>query len=260
MSSLCRAVPRRAGLSIGLAVALLVAVAAPAQAAQHQNANIAVFWNFHGNTGFWNIDQQVRVNRKAYHSFWAMQWGYTATPNEGGYLGLQTDGIRFDGTRGDTAIVSLWNANASRGTCGAFSGEGSGLSCRVPYAISTGVFYRYRLWRLESDSGGQWWGAWLMNMSTGEDTHVGSIRVAGTKNLTTTPLNFSEYWGDAVACTSVPTSSTDFTQPAANSLGGGGYEFGSVYSSYSRGSCTGGAVTVVDLGWTRAARAVLGGA
>lgn len=250
---------RRAGLALAVAGALLVAVAVPAQAAQHPNGNIAVFWNFHGNTGFWNIDQQVRVNRKAHHSYWAMQWGFTATPNEGGYMGLQTNGIRFNGTQGDTAIFSLWNANASQGTCGTFGGEGSGRSCRVPYTITTGVYYRYRVWRLAADAGGQWWGAWIMNMSTGVDTHIGAIRVASSKNLTTTPLNFSEYWGDQVSCTNVPISNTDFTQPAANSLGGGLYQYGSVYSSYSRGSCTGGTVIPVDLGWTRAARVILGG-
>jgi hypothetical protein len=255
-----RIILRRTGVMFVAAVAVLVAGMTPAYAAQHQNANIAVFWNFNGGTGFWNIDQQVRVNRKAHHSYWAMQWGYTATPNEGGYMGLQTDGIRFNGTRGDTAIFSLWSANAARGTCGAFGGEGSGMSCRVPYSINTGVYYRYRLWRLEADSGGQWWGAWIMNMSTGVETHIGAIRVAGTKTLTTTPLNFSEYWGDAVACNNVPISNTDFTQPAANSRGGGLYEYGSTYSSYSRGSCTGGTVTHVNLGWTRAARVVLGGA
>lgn len=73
-----------------------------------------------------------------------------------------------------------------------------------------------------------------------------------------TPLNFSEYWGDAVACTNVPISITDFTQPAANSRGGGLYDFGSTYSSYSRGSCTGGGATEVNLGWTRADRVTLG--
>ena len=252
---------RRTGLMIVAVAAVLVAGVTPAHAAQHQNANIVAFWNFNGNSGFWNIDQQVRVNRKAHHTYWAMQWGFTATPNEGGYMGLQTDGIRFNGTRGDTAIFSLWNATGARGSCGPFGGEGSGISCRVPYTISTGVYYRYRVWRLESDSaGGQWWGAWIMNMSTGVDTQIGAIRVSGIKTLTTTPLNFSEYWGDAVACTNVPISSTDFTQPAANYRGGGLYDFGSTYSSYSRGSCTGGTVRQVDLGWTRAARVVLGGA
>jgi hypothetical protein len=250
---------QRVGLAVGLAVALLVTAVTPAQAAQHQGGAIAVYWNFHGANGFWNIDQYVRVLQKSHHSYWAMQWGFTATPNEGGYMGLQTDGIRFDGSRGEMAIFSLWNANASRGTCGPFGGEGTGLSCRVPYSFSTNVYYRYRVWRLEADTGGQWWGAWMINMSTGAETHIGSIRVARTKTLTTTPLNFSEYWGDAVACDNVPVSVADFTQPAANSLGGGRYEFGSVYSSFSRGGCTGGSVNVVDLGTTKAARTTLGG-
>ncbi len=206
------------------------------------------------------LAQRVQITRKAPTSYWAMQWGFTATPNDGGYMGLQTDGLRFDRTTGDTAIFSLWDANATRGAnCGAFAGEGTGLSCRIAYGIDPQTDYRYRLWRLDADAQGQWWGAWIMNMKTGVDTPVGQIRVASAKNLTTTPLNFSEYWGTAVPCGEVPVSTAYFTQPAANQLRADVYQYESRFSSSSRGACTGGGATVVDLGWTKAARATLGG-
>src|SRR5690349_22024790 len=76
------------------ATALVAFAAAPAQAAQHQNANIGVQWNFGGATGFWNIDQRVQVTQKAGHSYWAMQWGFSSAPDEAGYMGLQTDARR----------------------------------------------------------------------------------------------------------------------------------------------------------------------
>jgi hypothetical protein len=130
-----------------LALSLLAGVAFTmtrhsAHAAQHQNANIYAFWNFGSATGFWNIDQRVQITKKAPSSYWAMLWGFTATPNEGGYMGLQTDGTRFNGSRGDTAIFSLWNANAASGSnCGTFSGEGSGYSCRLAYRIDPGIAF-----------------------------------------------------------------------------------------------------------------------
>lgn len=243
------------GVSVGVAFG-----AAPAQAAQHPNANMYAFWNFHGATGFWNVDQQVRIATKAHHTYWAMDWGFTATPNTGGYMGLQTNGLRFNGTTGDMAIFSLWNATAASGSaCGEFGGEGTGWSCRIPYAFSTQVYYRYRVWRLHTDARGQWWGAWVQNTATGVDTYIGSIRVAAAKTLTTTPMNFTEYWGEDVGCDNVPVSVAYYTQPAANSQGGNVYQHGSVFASSQRGACTGGTAAVVPVGTTRAARLTMGG-
>jgi len=131
--------------------------------AQHLNANRSVDWRFTG-SGFVNVDQLVSVVTRADASYWAMQWAWTDTSQStGGYMGLQTNGSRFDGSSGDTAIFSLWNANASSGPgCGRFSGEGSGLSCRLAYPVyDDGNWYRLRVWRLQSDAGGQWWGAWI---------------------------------------------------------------------------------------------------
>lgn len=250
----------RALTAAAVGVAAALAPASPASAAQHQNANLGVQWSFGRATGFWNIDQRVQITRKAPSSYWAMQWGFTATPNDGGYMGLQTNGLRFNKTTGDTAIFSLWNANATRGAnCGSFAGEGTGLSCRLAYPVSTETDYRYRLWRLDADARGQWWGAWIMNLRTGVDTPVGQIRVDRAKTATTTPLNFSEYWGTAVPCGRVPLSTAYFTQPAANQLRPGVYQHGSRFARSTRGACTGGSATVVDLGWTKAARATLGG-
>ncbi|MFD8751653.1 DUF3472 domain-containing protein [Kitasatospora sp. NPDC059577] len=247
---------------LGLAAAVCTALAlntVPAQAAQHQNANEYAFWNFNGARGFWNIDQQVQITQKANHSYWALLWDFTATPGHGGYTGLQTDGQRFDHTTGEMAIFSLWNANGQSGNCGSFAGEGTGLSCRIAYPIDPQVAYRYRVWRLNADAGGQWWGAWVENLKTGVDTPIGSLRVPIAQNQLGVPSNFSEYFGTAVPCNSVPQSVAYFTQPAANSQGGGSYQYGSTFASSTRAGCTGGNVAVVDLGWTKAAKVTLGG-
>lgn len=255
-----RFVPR-AVMALLLTAGALAGTPGAAQAApQHQNANMYAHWDFRGASGFWNVDQQVRVSRKAHHTYWAMNFDFAGTPGEGGYTGLQTDGRRFDGTTGDTAIFSLWNATATRGpNCGTFGGEGTGLSCRIPYGFGTSTYYRYRVWRLNADARGQWWGAWIQNTRTGKDTLIGQIRVARGKRLMNPPMNFTEYWGDARSCNGVPVSTAYFTQPAANSRGHNTYEHYSRYASAERATCTGGTATLVRVGTTRAAKITMGG-
>lgn len=252
---------RRVGVALS-ALALFavvgVATAPPASAAWHQDGHLYVYWDWSG-SGYWNVDQYVIVRQKAASTYWAQYWTWTDA-TYGGYVGLQTDGYRGDGTIGEMAIFSLWNANAASGPlCVEFGGEGVGYSCRLAYPVSTGVTYRYRIWRLDADSGGQWWGAWILNYATGVESYLGKIRVASSHRLMTSVMNFTEYFGPAVPCNQVPKSIADFTQPAANSQGGGRYQYGSRFSSSYRGSCTGGSVTVVSYGWTNAARVTQGG-
>ena len=59
---------------------------------------------------------------------------------------------------------------------------------------------------LPPDSGGQWWGAWIENMTTGVDTYIGSIPVDASYTLATGVANFVEYFGAAVPCNKVPVS------------------------------------------------------
>ena len=245
-------------LSVAFAVMALVCLPLAASAAQHQNANLYVFWNWAG-SGSWNVDQHVRIGLKAPATYWAQLWSWTDA-SYGGYIGLQTDGNRFDGSRGDTAIFSLWNSNGSSGpSCGVFGGEGTGHSCRAAYPIQTGRYYRLRVWRLGADSLGQWWGGYLKDETTGVETWLGDIRVPASHQLIAQPSNFTEYYGTAVSCDSVPLSTVYWTQPAANHLGSGSYQYGSSYSSSRRGNCTGGTASAHDFGFTRGARVDMGG-
>ena len=101
-----------------------------------------------------NVDQQMMVEQQAPATYWAMLWNWQGA-SYGRYLGLQTNGNRLDGTTGDTALFSLWDANAASGpNCGNFGGEGSGYSCRLAYPIATNRYYRYRIWRGSADAGG----------------------------------------------------------------------------------------------------------
>ncbi|TNM59471.1 DUF3472 domain-containing protein [Streptomyces sp. NP160] len=245
-----------------LAVLALLLGASPAAAAQHQNAYYYTHWSVPGSdAGFYNVDQVMTVNKRATATYWALAWNWTAAP-DGGYTGLQTNGNRFNGTTGDTAIFSLWNATAASGpSCGAFDGEGSGLSCRLPYTITTGTSYRLRVWQLDADADGQWWGAWLLNRKTGKETFIGSLRVAPEATAITGAQNFAEYFGTQKTCSTVPQSSVTWNRPSFDSDGSGGYAQRGTYVKQAgdKGACTGGSATPVTTSGVKSVRVVLGG-
>jgi hypothetical protein len=230
-----------------------------AAAAQHQNAYLYVDWDFGSASGFWNINQTMRISKKASSTYWAQFWSWTDA-DYGGYIGLQTNGVRFDGSTGETAIFSLWNANAARGDgCGQFEGEGIGYSCRLPFRIRTNATYRLRVLRLHADAEGQWWGGWVRSFRTGTNYHIGDIRVPASHQSMGVPSNFSEYFGDAVACTKVPVSKVHWSQPAANRTGNGPYQYSSSYAGFAGGNCTSGSVTPEDNQRTHGVAVNLGG-
>jgi hypothetical protein len=258
---------RVAVLSAALAVAGLMTVAQPipAQAAQHQNANIYVNWSFPtaDSSGFGqNVDQEILIIRKAHSSYWAQLWKWSDDPAHGGYIGLQTNGNRSDGSTGDTADFSLWNSISAVGpkskSC-AKNVEANGYNCAASYRFKKNTWYRLRVWKGPLDPDGQWWEGWVENMRTGTDTWIGSIKVAKTHQAMTSVQNFSEYFGQQVACNKVPKSIVDFTQPAADLMSNGAYRYYSHYAGYTRASCTGGGVSVVSEDGTNAARVTLGG-
>ncbi len=202
-------------------------------------------WQFQGpGDGFVNIDQVIVVQVKAPTTFFAEQFGFTGTSSNG-YIGLQTDGGRLDGSIGETAIFSLWDATAAApgpgARCQTFTGEGEGYSCRLAYPFVTGTPYQLRVWRLEADRSGQWWGGWVTDLSTNWQSYLGKIRVPHrSRPLIGGPLNFIEYFGPGVAnCGRVPRSTAYFTQPAADFDGMGGYQYYSRLSSWW-GDCTAG--------------------
>ena len=213
----------------------------PAGDHTHLHANLYAFWD-HAAPDMWNIDQELKVVQKAASTFWALNWTWQDA-DFGGYLGLQTDGDRFGGARGELAIFSLWNAVAADGgNCQPFGGEGEGFSCRLPFSFLADHWYRLRLWRLEITEQGQWWGAWVIDDATGEEYLIGNIAVSAERLHVGAILNFSEYFGSQVACDAVPTSTAAWTAPQANFRAEGSYQYDAQFARSSRGICTGGKV------------------
>ena len=209
---------------------------------QHQNANIYTFWNWQGNEYF-NIDQRVNIQQSAPSTYWALRFDFANT-DKGGYMGLQTD----KSGNNSIAIFSIWGANGcemgSTGSyCVDFSGEGTGKSCRIPFNIEKNHIYRLRVWRLKSENIGQWWGAWVMDLNTGKETHIGSIRTQYGKVLTNTTNNFVEYFGGALPCDDVPKSIATFYPPTANNNDPtNSFQYNSSYNKYSISTCVRGIV------------------
>ena len=176
-------------------------------------------WAWPSRPGFWNIDQRVKLETLGHHSFWAVDWTWP-DGSTFGYLGLQTDGNRFDGSVGPMAILSVWGTRDAAGpACRQLPEAGGPYSCRLAFTVQTNRWYRLRLWRLPADAAGQWWGAWIMDESTGRDTFIGRVAVDPSRNLLGDAVSHTQYFGSATTCADVPRSVAVWTAPAGNSNG-----------------------------------------
>lgn len=233
---------RRAALP-ALALVLAGALGARPAAQQHQNAYLYTHFDTPV-TGVYSVDQSLRVEDKAPASFWPLLWRWEEA-GVGGYLGLQTNGSGPQGQQlGETALFSLWDANAVEPAAGSlggtFGGEGTGFTIRRAFPFRTHTFYRLRVWRLSVEAEGCWWGAWILDTTTGRETYLGRIR-SRPEHATIDGQSvetFSEYFGaPQPTCDDVPLSVVRWSLPLVRS---GGPDVVGAFAGSVRGSCTGG--------------------
>lgn len=211
---------------------------------QSKPAYAQLLWNFNAPANdIYTLDQVLKVEQKGDHSLWAVDFSFTDS-NAQGFLGLQTDGPRFDGSVGEMGIFSVRNAIGAEGTsCQKFDEGGSGYSCRVALTIQPGAEYRLRLWAVKIEGQKEWWGAWIYDSSTQQDYHVGYIIIPAPKNLFLNQIySFSSYFGGNTDCTKMPQSVVTFKLPGANSKGDdvGSYAYPSEIRGWSKSECPGG--------------------
>lgn len=159
-----------------------------------------------------NVDPGPRTSR-----FFAEQ---LSIGTFGAYIGLQTDMQLPNNKIGKGAIFSIWNATGgvpgTQGSwCQSFGGEGVGYSCRIAYNWTAGNTYRLRVWQITSNS----WGAFVMNMTTGEEVSLGTITIPTSKNplLSGGVITFTEYYGgDFNACSDLKLSQVTWGMPVGN--------------------------------------------
>jgi lysophospholipase L1-like esterase len=159
--------------------------------------------------GYFNFDATLNVLQDPGLTtyFWAHQFRFIG--GDGGYLGLQTNGLMQGSAVGKMAIFSIWQAlEAVPGpgaACEQFSGEGTGWSCRLKYNWQAGHRYRLRLWVCCYTAGQEWWGAWVKDMSTGVEHFIGRIRVPLTwKWLEDRSVMWTEFYGPLAQCDDLP--------------------------------------------------------
>ncbi|GAA2630873.1 DUF3472 domain-containing protein [Actinomadura fulvescens] len=182
------------------------------------SAGVWTWWRYPTGSQLWNLDQNVRITQSAPTRFWSHQFGFVG--GDGGYLGLQTDGSVGNGQRGKLAIFSIWNAADARpgpgAVCVDFGGEGVGKSCRILYNWQPGTTYKYRLWYLGAETGDRHrWGAWMIDTSTGKETHIGSILAPAGKSRITNSVSWIEDFGGTPCDQAAPAAGV-FGHPTAN--------------------------------------------
>lgn len=190
------------------------------------------------------IQQPVSINKTSSDRYYAMSWNWDNS-TQGGYMGLQNDGTLPGKGKTKIALFSVWNAVDSQGSnCQQFTGEGTGLSCRMAYNFKAGHTYTYIVSRASTEPG-LWWTASILDISSKKTTVIGTLRApddSGADSIAPRLNNFSEFFGDTRPCDKVPTSDTTFRQPVvtgtmADSLG----TFDP--TTQSIGACTGGSIT-----------------
>lgn len=182
------------------------------------------FWPASEN-GFYNMDHHLTVEKvstdKPY--FWAHQ--FKLKNGDGGYLGLQSAGSRVDGTRGKTAVFSIFGANVTSTSPGCKTesagfdgGPGGGTSCRVAYDWVEGRTYRLRIWQLDKNAQGTLWGARVIDTSNNQETQIAHIRVPlAWGGLADWSSTWTEYFGGQVSsCDLFPYSRVRITNVTVN--------------------------------------------
>jgi len=192
----------------------------------YQVGHIAVIWYDWPQppgSGFYNFDVLLTIDvdpgiQSAY--YWAHQFHFKN--GDGGYMGLQTNGHMQGEWVGKMAIFSIWDALAAEPGPGAsseeFTGEGEGWSCRKKYNWVEGHTYCLRVeTRGIDEQDNEWWGAWVVDTSTEQETLIGKIKVpVSWQGLEDYSVVWVEYYGQVNGCNSIPYAEARFEQSTAN--------------------------------------------
>jgi Domain of unknown function (DUF3472) len=194
--------------------------------------NISYGFNSTQGASQYNHDMHLNWHKEPVEG-WGMyaMYYFSFQASIGGYTGLQKT---TDPTRPKTAIFSIWDAQGKQtalpvaGTaCVRFGHEGAGTSCIIPFNWKADTEYKMRVWRIlnSATATSERWGAWVINVKTGEETLIGIIELLNTNGYVGYGmLNYqgistvTEYFaGPANAqCSDVPDFSVTWKGPFAN--------------------------------------------
>lgn len=146
--------------------------------------------------------------RAAY--FWAQQFWFHG--GDGGYFGIQSDGD-INGSREKIAIFSIWKSigaiksNHAKSSAESFGHEGSGFSCKIPFAWKEGCVYKLELIRQSSadDTDTSSWQAYITDTGSSVTSLIGTINVPSDwGNLKPQSNFFVEYFRSVGSCQDTP--------------------------------------------------------
>ncbi len=182
------------------------------------------FWN-PPSIGFGSLQHELLIEdvTPGASYFWSHQFKFVN--GDGGYMGLQSNGNRVNGTKGKTAIFSIFSAGieGSKASCvvqqSGFDGYNtSGTSCRIPYEWVLGRKYKIRTAQFGRDADGSWWIASVTDETTGIETYIAKIKTPPAwKGLSNWSTMWTEYFGPKLSsCSNLPYSRVRFYRPSAN--------------------------------------------
>jgi hypothetical protein len=136
--------------------------------------------------------------------FWAQQFFFDGT-TQGGYIGVQANGILGGQVVGKMMIGSIWDAIEATpgpsGSCEPFGGEGVGYSCRLPFEWRENITYRM----VVRESAEDWWSIIMIDPTTNTETLLGDIHVPAEYGRIRPPTaGFAEYYGTVESCETLP--------------------------------------------------------
>lgn len=192
--------------------------AAPVRGAEQTST-----WLTWGNSGnYIKATQNVKIVTKAPQHFWALQWQWSENPALGGYLGVQTDGILFDGQVTEMAIFSVWGATGSRAAtgsrCDAYNpaGEnGAGLSCRRALPVAEGHTYQLQVTRTSTRNNMSTYSASVRDLTARKSYPLGTLTSPGRMSIRETNNFIEDFSSGNSACASTAPAAALFGLPRA---------------------------------------------
>ncbi len=174
-------------------------------------AGVDSYWADLG-AGYWNLDQKLTIYGYTAGSQlrWAHEVGFVDRA-DAGYVALEVDGTA------KWAVWSVRGADGGLGTdCVPTEENGVGYTCRVALGWLTGRTYTLRVWTLSTDAGGEWWGAWVIDTTTGAETFIGQLHVPHNQRLESKAAS-TEYFGpDLASCAGSPQAKAIWKLPTGN--------------------------------------------
>lgn len=199
-------------------VSVFRANAAMAEGWQHQNGSAYFWWSGNILRSDSAISQSIKIYQLSPQMYWSTAWHW-ANAKDGGYGGLQTQGLVGNGVIADIATFSIWNATEGipgpGANCLPFGGEGVGFSCRLPIDLVANRIYTMS-YSLNDKKTHRWWTAKVTDEENKKVYLIGKIKAPKANLRSKTWYNFIEYWGAQVKCEEVGEASAKFYNPVSS--------------------------------------------